>query len=168
MYAFQMSRNMTLSVGALLALPLAGLLALRAAAAPLGAPDDAQSPQQGKVEVVHPVVDSLIVVEGKRFVFHREMRASHCHLNPGAVLTLYSDGRARLQGSVYTTAGRTFNDQWHFHVDLLDRDGAFLEHVGTFNGPDMKAGTIYDLDVTLKYDASLFDRVKRVVLRGYC
>ncbi|MFG6195403.1 DUF6294 family protein [Nonomuraea sp. JJY05] len=115
---------------------------------------------------------SAATLDEKTFTWNRPMRAGDCEISPGATWTLYSNGTARLDATVFSVDG---DDVWLMWARLLDEDRAVLGEIRVAGSSSTKF--VKNLPVQFRryrwlasgrFDSDLFDLVEHVSLSKHC
>ncbi|MFC4008407.1 DUF6294 family protein [Nonomuraea purpurea] len=108
----------------------------------------------------------------KTFTWKRPMTAGDCQISAGATWTLYPNGTARLDATVFSMDG---DDAWLMWARLLDEDRAVLGEIRVSRSNGTKF--VKNLPVQFRryrwlangrFDQDLFDLVEYVSLSKHC
>ncbi|MGW4794291.1 DUF6294 family protein [Nonomuraea sp. NPDC004297] len=111
-------------------------------------------------------------LDEKTFTWKRPMAAGDCQISSGATWTLYSNGAARLDATVFSVDG---DDAWLMWARLLDEDRAVLGEIRVSGSNSTKF--VKNLPVQFRkyrwladgrFDPDLFDLVEYVSLSKHC
>ncbi|MFI6735469.1 DUF6294 family protein [Nonomuraea sp. NPDC050451] len=115
---------------------------------------------------------SAATLEEKTFTWKRPMYAGDCEISSGATWTLYANGTARLDATVFSVDG---DDAWLMWARLLDADRAVLGEIRVAGSSSTKF--VKNLPVQFRryrwlasgrFDSDLFDLVEYVSLSKHC